>query len=130
MIHYATDAFSHCTPITRVYLSDGHFEHRRGKTYNVHLGTPAGEKIVANAFDPEYAACRALVARGLTGRLEVWRPGSAFPVVVVPDIAKGARLTIREDARRGPCLVKYRPRFEPAEVIEENAGLPTEMARA
>jgi hypothetical protein len=129
-IHCSTDAFSNFTPTARVYLSHGHFEGRRGQTYNVHLGAPDGEKIVANAFDPEYAACRALVARGVAGRLEVWRPGSTFPAMVIRDIAKGARLTIREDARRGPCVVKYRPRFEPDGIVEEDAELPSEMARA
>lgn len=37
--------------------------------------------------------------------------------------------TIREDAQRGPCVVKYRPRSEPDEVIEEEA-LPTAVAVA
>lgn len=123
-IHCPTDAFPNSTSITRVYLSHGRFENRRGQTYNVHLDGPGEELIVTNAFDPEYAACRVLVARGVTGRLEVWRPGSAFASLIIRDIAKGASLTIREDARRGPCVVKYRPRFEPDEVIEEEAAPP------
>jgi hypothetical protein len=63
----------------RVYLAHGHFESRRGQSYNVHFGTPDGNLIAANRFDPEYAACRALVALGVTGKLEVWRPGSVAP---------------------------------------------------
>lgn len=129
-IYCSADSFHSAPTTTRVCLSHGRFENRRGQTYNVHLGAPEGELIAANVFDPEYAACRALMARGVAGRLEVWRPGSAFPAMVVCDSAKGARLTIREDAQRGPCTVKYRPRFEPDEVIEEEAGLPAEVAVA
>lgn len=130
MTFHCPDAFPNSTSTTRVYLSQGHFENRRGQTYNVHFGAPDGEQIATNVFDPEYAACRALVARGVTGRLEVWRPGSAFASSIIRDIAKGALLTIREDAQRGPCTVKYRPRFEPNEVIEEEAGFPARMALA
>jgi len=116
-IHYADDNFANPTAaVTRVYLSHGRFEQRRGQTYNVHLGSQDGELIVRNAFDPEFAACRVLLARGLTGKLEVWRPGSAFASLIIRDIAKGAQLTIREDAKRGPCTVKHRPRFEPDSV--------------
>lgn len=126
-IHYANDGFAKPTPVvTRVYLSYGRFERHRGQTYNVHLGSLDGELIVRNAFDPEFAACRVLLARGLTGKLEVWRPGSAFASLIIRDIAKGAQLTIREDAKRGPCTVKYRPRFSPEEVVEEEARIPAD----
>jgi hypothetical protein len=51
--------------------------------------------------------------------------------MVVRDIAKGARLTMREDARRGPCTVAYRPRNEPVEVVEEEEGaFPAEEVAA
>ena len=50
--------------------------------------------------------------------------------MIVRDIAKGAQLTIYEDAQRGLCVVKYRPRFEPDEVIGEEAGRPAHVAVA
>ena len=29
--------------------------------------------------------------------------------MIIHDISKGAELTVREDEKRGPCFVKYRP---------------------
>jgi hypothetical protein len=94
------------TTATRVVLIPTTFDRRRGQRYSVELD---GVVIVEDAIDPEYTACRALVARGITGRLEVWRAGATYASMVIRDIEKGARLTVREDARRGPCVVPYRP---------------------
>jgi hypothetical protein len=93
---------------TRIYLASGKFDRRYGQRYDAHLGSPDGEKLVTNALDVEYAACRALRARGITGPMETWRPGSATPAMFIADIAEAATWTIREDERRGPSLVKYR----------------------
>ena len=49
-----------------------------------------------DGLDVEFAACRALKARGVTGRLEIWRPGSALPDMLIADIAEAATWTIRE----------------------------------
>lgn len=119
-IRTSVDAVVNPSTTTRVYISHGRFEKSRGQTYNVHLAGPEGEQIVKNAFDPEYAACRALVARGVTGRLEICRPGSTVTSSVIRDIAKGAPLTIRDDTHRRVCVVKYRPRFEPDQEISAN----------
>lgn len=99
------------TPIattTRIYLTPGRFDRRLGQRYNAHVGSPDGEKLVTDALDVEFAACRALKARGVTGRIETWRPGSTAPAMLVADTAEAATWTIREDERRGPSLVKYR----------------------
>ena len=37
--------------------------------------TYAGETLVEGRRNPIFDACRALLARGITGRLEVWRRG-------------------------------------------------------
>src|SRR5262245_55567509 len=94
--------------VTRVYLTRGKFHRRLGQRYNAHLGSPAGEQIVTDALDVEFAVCRALTARGVTGRMETWRPGSAHPDILIPDIAETATWTIRDDERRGPALVRHR----------------------
>ena len=33
-----------------------------------------GGVLIEETWNPEFEACRALVARGVKGRLEVWRP--------------------------------------------------------
>ena len=43
-----------------------------GRRYRV---TYAGETLVEGRRNPIFDACRALLARGITGRLEVWRRG-------------------------------------------------------
>ena len=95
--------------MTRIYLALGRFDRKRGQFYNALLGSPNGEQIVTDSFDVEFAACRALVARGVTGSLEVWHTGSEFAALRIRDIAKAASLTVREDERLVPSVVKYRP---------------------
>ena len=69
--------FGTALPVTLVYLLPGRFDRRRGLHYSIRLGSPDGEQIVTDALDAEFAACRVLVARGVSGRLEIWRPGTA-----------------------------------------------------
>jgi hypothetical protein len=97
-----------CPDVVRVFLTFGRFDRRCGQRYNAHLGSAEGEQIVTDALDVEFAACRTLKARGVTGRMETWRPGSAHPPMVIADIAEAAKWTIREDDRLGPTRVKYR----------------------
>jgi hypothetical protein len=46
----------------------------RGPVYRV---TYAGEVLIEACRCPLFDSCRALLARGITGRLESWRPGKA-----------------------------------------------------
>lgn len=66
-----------------------------------------GAVLIEDTWNPEYDACRALLAKGTVGRMEVWSRGGAYARSRV-DIAKGAKLTIRENDKRGPELVRYR----------------------
>jgi hypothetical protein len=52
-------------------------EHRgeRGQYYLVYF---EGAVLIEDTWNPEFEVCRALVARGVTGRLEVW-PADAGP---------------------------------------------------
>jgi hypothetical protein len=68
----------------------------------------AGNLLVDSSRYPEFDACRALLALGLTGKVEVWRHGAAFPAMRI-DIERGARLTISETEDHGPRLVRWRP---------------------
>jgi hypothetical protein len=79
----------------------------RGHRYRV---TYADNLLIENTRNPEYDACRVLLAKGITGRLEVWRAGTTFPASSI-DIERGAGWTISETEEHGPRLVRWR-RFE------------------
>jgi hypothetical protein len=76
----------------------------RGQRYRV---TYAGETLIESTRNPEYDACRALLARGVNGRLEIWRAGVAFPASSI-DIERGARWTALETERESPRIVRWR----------------------
>jgi hypothetical protein len=77
----------------------------RGHRYRV---TYAGTVLVDGSRNPEFDACRALLAKGIRGKLEIWRKGAAFPAMVL-DIEAGARLTVAETEKEGPRVVRWRP---------------------
>ena len=68
-----------------------------------------GEVIVAQSSSPEFAACRTMQMRGLTGRVEFLWAGVPYPGLVVRDLTMGARLRVIEEDRRGPALKEWRP---------------------
>jgi len=55
-----------------------------------------------------------LLARGIVGRLEVWRFGKSHPDVLVADIAKATEWAVEESDRWGPRFARWRPRLEDA----------------
>ena len=77
----------------------------RGQRYQV---TYAGDVLIESSCNPEFDACRALLAQSITGKLAVWRRGAAAPCMTL-DIERGARLTISETDKEGPRLVRWRP---------------------
>ena len=66
-----------------------------------------GQTLVEGSRTPAFAACRALLAGGITGTLVVYSLGGAEPRLRV-DIAKGAALNIAEGAKTSPQLVPFR----------------------
>jgi hypothetical protein len=82
---------------------------KRGK-YRVEY---AGEVLLDGSTEPLAEACRELLARGFTGRLEMWG-GDSYPRMIV-DIEHGARLTVADD--RGLRFAKHKT-TEPSEPIE------------
>jgi hypothetical protein len=85
----------------------------RGQYYRVWYD---GTVLIEECRCPEYDACRALLAQGITGRLETYM-GNAYPHMDL-DIEEGAKWTVREDEHWPPTLVPYRQR---PEVANENA---------
>ena len=67
-----------------------------------------GETLIESARDPEHEACRALLAKGTTGKLVIYSPGSSVARSNI-DIEKGARMTIVENVKDGPRTARYRP---------------------
>ena len=57
-----------------------------------------GEVIVENSITPEFDACRVLLARGLTGKLDIFDAVTKKLCMTV-DIEKGAKLTVVELGR-------------------------------
>lgn len=90
----------------RIIIEPTTISGERGQRYRVWF---EGEVLIEDCWCPEFEAFRKLVARGLTGRAGVWRPGKAFPDMLVPDLVVAARYTVEENATRGPLIVPWRP---------------------
>jgi hypothetical protein len=67
-----------------------------------------GEIVVERSTDAACDLARALLARGLTGHVKVIHKETGQHRYTV-NIENTAKLTVREDARCGPCFVKWRP---------------------
>jgi hypothetical protein len=90
----------------------------RSASRKFYRATFDGEEIVARSWDPEFAACRALKARGLSGCVEFFRADLPHPCLIVCDLVEGAGLRTYEDDCRGPVLKKWQS-FERNEVVSE-----------
>ena len=77
----------------------------RGHRYRV---TYEGRTLIASCRVPGLDACRALLALGITGRLEMWRPGKPWPDMQL-DIEGAAKWTVLENEDEVPRLVPWRP---------------------
>ena len=74
--------------------------------YEAHLNTPDGPVIAKSRNGIIYAAARALLAKGITGRLEQWADGESNHRLA-GDIERLARWTLKETASRGIREVRY-----------------------
>ena len=83
--------------------SEGLTEH--GQRYRV---TYAGETLIEGRRNPIFDACRALLARGITGRFEVWRRGKESADMQL-DIERGAGLAIKETTTESLRIVTWEP---------------------
>lgn|SRR5215471_406352 len=114
-IHDVASAFFHSEPGTtsdmthRIYIEPTTIRGGRGQNYRVDY---QGSVLIDEAWNPELEACRALLARGIVGRLEAWRFGKDHPDMLIADIAKAAEWTVEENEKSGPRLVRWRPRPE------------------
>ena len=88
----------------RIEIEHTHYA-STGARYRV---TYLGETLIESARDPEYEACRALLAKGVKGKMVTYSPGSLVARMRI-DIETGAKLTIIENAKEGPRRARYRP---------------------
>jgi hypothetical protein len=107
----------------RIYIEPTTIRGEKGQRYRIHY---EGAVLIDETWNPELEACRALLARGIEGRLEVWRFGKSHPDMQVPDIAEAAEWTVEENEKLGPRLVRWRPRPDdlPQDAISRSAPSP------
>ena len=77
----------------------------QGQRYRV---TYTGEILAEGRRNSIFDACRALLARGIIGRLEVWRKGKPGADMRL-DIERGARFAIKETATESLRIVTWEP---------------------
>ena len=91
-----------------------------------------GDLIVEGSRDPEHDLARALLARGLTGKVTMLDANTGKPRTVI-DIERAAKLTVEENRRFGPRFAKWKPYPEMAHrtsaerspTTEDDIVLPT-----
>jgi hypothetical protein len=76
--------------------------------YEVRLG----DELVVIDRDPECSACRALLAKGITGTARFMYGGAPYMTM---NIERAAQYRVRETERHGPRFVKYQP--FPSEIV-------------
>jgi hypothetical protein len=91
------------SPEHRIEIERTHYR-STGARYRV---TYLDETLVESARDPEFQACRALLAKGVTRTLVTYSPGSSAPRLRV-DIEQGAKLMTIDSATDGPRFGRYR----------------------
>lgn len=70
-----------------------------------------GGEIIATGKSVEFAACRVFHDLGITGFIETWHRGAAYPSMRIK-IDAGAKLSVSETEVHGPRLTAWRP-FDP-----------------
>jgi hypothetical protein len=88
----------------------------RGQRYRV---AHAGGTLIGNSRTPVFDTCRALLALGITGKLQVCRPGKDRADMQL-DIERGAGLAIRETATESLRLVPWHP-WSPSNDVSSKA---------
>lgn len=83
-------------------------EHIGKGRYRVHHD---GRILIEATRQPEFDACRALLALGITGRLETWRRNLPYRCTRL-DIERAAKRTVIENANEGPRFAKWAPFVE------------------
>jgi hypothetical protein len=97
---------------------------RSGYLYSV---ISDGELLVSRSRDPEFDAARALLAKGITGKLTLLDGRTGKPRTII-DIEKAADLTVREESRNGLRVRRVNPAIASPSPETVSGGLPLPMA--
>ena len=106
----------------KIIIEPTNIRGERGQHYRVIYN---GAILIEDTRNPEYDACRMLLAIGITGRLQTWCQGSQAPCLRL-DIESAANLTIEEGQRAGPRLRRWvaHPDAAKLEAISCSRGSP------
>jgi hypothetical protein len=74
---------------------------QRGATYRVLY---AGKILLPSTYGPLFDACRAPLAYGISGRLELYRPGKATWDLAAPCVAARSRASLVRSAATPMCI--------------------------
>ena len=108
----------------RVDIEPTHYT-STGARYRV---TYLGETLIQSARDPAFEACRALLAKGVKGRLVTYSPGSSVPRMRV-DIEIGAKLTTIDSSTVGPRFGRCRPHPTSNQGDDAEKAFPVQPSR-
>src|SRR5262249_28483886 len=86
-----------------------------------------GEVLVRGSKDAECDLARALLAKGISGTVTVLDGASGRPRCIV-NIEAAAKLTVREDRRKGLCFVPWKPMTKTARERVEGRAPKAERA--
>ena len=98
----------------KITIEPSNMRGERGQHYSVIY---KGAILIEDTRNPEYDACRVLLAMGITGKLETWRKDSPYPGLLL-DIRKGAARTVEDGRRVGP---RFRPWSSHPEMPDQKA---------
>ena len=99
-----------------------------GARYRV---TYLGETLIQSARDPAFEACRALLAKGVKGRLVTYSPGSSVPRMRV-DIEKGCETDDHRQQHSWPSVrpIQAAPDLQSRRRRGKGVSRPTVSSRA
>jgi hypothetical protein len=81
----------------------------QSRQHYYHYDVEIDGEVVRDAWEPAFECARVLAAKGITGSITFIDGVTGKPRFTLTDIEKGAKLTVRENRRDGPCLCKWQP---------------------
>jgi hypothetical protein len=94
------------TPLTAYLTANRPLEGNHRESWYLYDVEFDGELIVKNSKDAECDAARALLAKGITGKITVVDAKTGKPRTIV-NIEKAAKVTVSETQSHGPRFVKW-----------------------
>jgi hypothetical protein len=90
-------------------------DRHRSKVLTIRSASYRGRTLIESAREPLFDACRALIAFGVRGCLEM-RGGESYPRMIAHDIGRRTRLMVTEGASDELRLRRYQPHYRELEL--------------